>query len=231
MITVSEQSSLLRRCAHALQLGTWDRDDHYRIRRGSWMQTYAGQRIYPLDPRADEIHFDDICVGLARECRYGNQSRDFYSVGEHSVIVSNYVELLATERGWLPGEAHEAACEGLLHDAAEAYLGDIPRPLKRQRAMRGYCRIEARWWSALCERFDLHPTKESTDLVHEVDHRLLLDEIDALMIDPDMWVRAARYRNVVPLGAEIAAMSWEHAASAFSQRFLELGLDRDEASA
>lgn len=213
--------SLPRRVAYALRLGNWELDESNRIRRGSWLQTYSGVRVWPLDPRADEIHFDDVCVGLARECRYGNHAREFYSVGEHSVLVSQFCERLALERGWSRASARWVAGIGLLHDASEAYLGDIPRPLKRQRAMRGYRKLEAKWWTQICRRFDLFPTESAMALVHEVDNRLLLDEIDALLLDPDMWRRAGRYRGMQPLGAEIAALPWEQAAEVFAQRFDE----------
>jgi hypothetical protein len=84
---------------------------------GEYMLSAGGLRVYPLDPRPDEIHLDDIAHALSNICRFGGHCREFYSVAQHSVHVS---ELL---RG-VP------ALVGLLHDAAEAYLGDIIRPLK-----------------------------------------------------------------------------------------------------
>lgn len=213
--------TLLRSIASALRLGHWERDDHGRLRRGNWIQTSSGRKVYPLDPRADEIDYDDVCLGLAREWRFGNHCNE-YSVAHHSVLVSTYAEKLATERGWLPGEIHEVACEGLLHDAAEAYLGDIPRPLKRLRVMRGYVRAEKRWWPAICERFGLQPTRQSTALVKEVDTRVLIDEIRTLMPDPGMWVRDGRYVGVRGVGAHIEPMRWTQAADIFTQRFVEL---------
>lgn len=221
-VTVIEQDSVWRRAAAALHVGKWERDDRDRLRRGSWMQTYSGGKVWPLDPRADEIVFDDVCVGLAREWRYGNHVVHDYHVSTHSVLVSMYCERLATERGWLPGEVHEVACEGLLHDSPEAYLGDVPRPIKKQRVMRGYSRIESRWWRAICERFGLTPSRRSTELVKEVDTRILIDEIGALMRDPGMWWRAGRYAGVVGLGATIPELTWQQSADLFSRRFGEL---------
>src|ERR1051326_3899426 len=70
-------------------LAFWrERDDRGRRRRGTWIGTYSGARFWPRDPRAEEIHFDDLCVGLAREYRYGNQSHEPLSVAEHSVVVT-----------------------------------------------------------------------------------------------------------------------------------------------
>lgn len=224
-VLVIERDHWTRRLAHALQIGTWERDEHGRIRRGTWGQAYSGQAYYILDPRADEIHFADVCTGLAREPRYRGQTREFYSVAEHSVLVSRWCERLALQRGWLPGEIHEVACEGLFHDAPEAFIGDVARPLKKLRVMRGYKRIEARWWRATCERFCLAPTEASTALVEEVDKRIVLDEVEALLVDPDMWDRAGRTRGKAPLGARIEGLSWEGAAIAFAERFHELGLE------
>lgn len=225
VVVVIEQDSIWRRLAAALRIGKWERDELGRLREGAWSQAHSGQAYYALDPRANEIHFEDVCIGLSREARYRGQTREPMYVAEHCVLVSQWCERLATERGWLPGEVHEVACEGLLHDAAEAYIGDVARPLKRQRAMRGYRRIEKRWWRAICERFHLRPTEKSTALVEEVDGRIVLDEVEALFVDPDMWARAGRYRGRKPLGADIRAWSWEQAAISFAERYRELGLD------
>lgn len=221
---------LARTVASALGLGHWERDDLNRVRRGHWFQTYSGQKVYPLDPRVDETHYDDICMGLARECRYGNQAREFYSVAEHSVYVSIHVERIVREEnsGYLynsrnePRQFKRVALQALLHDAPEAFIGDMISPIKNMPEMRGYRRAEARWWDVICEKFELHPTPYSNDLVARVDARILADEIEALTLDPDMWVRAGKYVGLRPLGVDIIAMPWQQAADVFTQRFLEL---------
>ncbi len=217
---VAVHNPLARRVARFLRPGTWTVDQHGRIRKGDFCQTYSGEWVYPLDPRADEIHYDDGCVGLARECRYGNQSLDFYSVAEHSVIVSLFVERFARERGWSEYDVTHAAQEGLLHDLPEAWLGDIPRPMKRQREFRGYARLEEKWWRCTVERFGLRLTEASSALVKEVDNRILRDEIAVLLVNPE---RTRTWRlETEPLGAEIACLPWERAADVFSSRFREL---------
>jgi hypothetical protein len=109
-----------------------------------------------------------------------------------------------------------------VHDLPEAYLGDIPRPIKEQRVMRGYKKIEAKWWRATCERLSLRPTSKSSALVKEVDTRLLIDEIGSLMRDPGMWWRAGRYAGVDGLGASIPELTWQQSADLFARRFGEL---------
>ncbi|MDI1288693.1 MAG: hypothetical protein PSX37_01920 [bacterium] len=88
------------------------------LRIGDWMNTFTGQKFYPLDPRADEVHAPDIAKALSQICRYGGHTSQHYSVAEHCVLMSLAV-------------APEHALFALLHDATEAYVGDMVRPLKQ----------------------------------------------------------------------------------------------------
>ena len=82
------------------------------------MQTYMGGQFWPLDPRSEDVNIEDIAHSLALSCRFNGHCNEFYSVAQHSILVSEIV---------VPSEAMAA----LMHDATEAYLGDIVRPLKR----------------------------------------------------------------------------------------------------
>lgn len=134
-------------------------------RTGDWIQTYSGRCFWPLDPRPEEVEIADIAHALAMTCRYRGHCTRFYSVAEHSVLVSRHVPA-------------EHALWGLLHDAAEAYSADIPRPLKRELA--GWPDIEERILRAVCVRFGLPP--EEPDCVKAADAALLSDERAALMV-------------------------------------------------
>lgn len=90
----------------------------FNERVGDWIQSASGLQVYPLDPRPEEIRIGDIAHALSHVCRFAGHSRFFYSVAQHSVLAS----LAATPASALPA---------LLHDAAEAYMGDIARPWKR----------------------------------------------------------------------------------------------------
>lgn len=79
--------------------------------------TYTGGSVDVFDP--DDIALPDIAAGLAHTCRFGGHCRQYYSVAHHSLHVASE----------LPDGAPRLRAIGLLHDAAEAYLGDIPRPL------------------------------------------------------------------------------------------------------
>ena len=99
-------------------------------RRGDWIQTFTGKRFYPLDPRPEDINITDIAHALSNQCRFAGHVNQFYSTAQHSVLVSRL----------LP---REFALWGLLHDASEAYLMDIPSPFKYLPEMSTYRTFEA----------------------------------------------------------------------------------------
>ena len=96
-------------------------------RPGDWFQTYSGKKFYVLDPRPEDICIEDIAHSLSMLCRFNGHCEEFYSVAQHSVFVSEIVDSMVAP-AFSPPEARLCA---LLHDAAEAYLGDMIRPLKR----------------------------------------------------------------------------------------------------
>lgn len=172
--------------------------------RGDWMQTFTGRAFYPLDPRASEIDRLDIAHALAMQCRYNGHVQRFYSVAEHCVLLCDYVLEQARLR---PDEARDAAPEvrrlalwALLHDAGEAYVGDMVRPLKR--SMPDFCAAEDRIMTSIAVHFGL-PNARIPDEVHALDTRILLDERNALLSTPPRdWGL-----GVEPLGVTIRA--WE----------------------
>src|SRR5438128_5709421 len=109
--------------------------------RGDWMQTYTGRRFYPLAPAIEDVDLRDIAHSLAHQCRYAGHVDRFYSVAEHCVLLSRAVPA-------------EYALDALLHDAAEAYVVDVPRPLKRNLA--GYAEIEDRALSTILQALGVY---------------------------------------------------------------------------
>ncbi len=85
---------------------------------GDWIQTATGRQFYPLDPRPEDVCIEDIAHALSNVCRFAGHSAWHYSVAQHCVLASEYAP-------------PEYAIAALLHDAAEAYMGDIARPWKR----------------------------------------------------------------------------------------------------
>lgn len=175
------------------------------------MQTVCGERFYPLDPRADEIHLVDIAHGLAMTCRYGGHTRRFYSVAEHAVLVSHFVP-------------PAFALHGLLHDSAETYIGDMVRPLKHQPEMIEFRRAEAAIEERVAIRFGLTWDTFAVAEVKSVDDRILVDEIRALMKRPSLYMRGP-LGLLAPLGANIVGLEPEAAESAFLSRFAELSCE------
>lgn len=138
--------------------------DGYLPRLGDFMQTYTGRKFWPMDPRADEIDIRDIAHSLAMQCRYAGHCKRFYSVAEHSTLIAR----------WLVGRnGAETALWGLLHDASEAYLVDVPRPVKPY--LTGYKDAEALVMRRVCDRFGL--AREMPAAVHAADERILADEL------------------------------------------------------
>lgn len=119
----------------------------------SWILTRAGLRFDLSNPSADMIDTLDIAHSLSMQCRFNGHTAEFYSVAQHCLLVADLV----------PAEHQLVA---LLHDATEAYVGDLVRPLKH--GMREFCEtqgivslydhVEQRVWRAICTRFDL-PTE------------------------------------------------------------------------
>lgn len=118
------------------------------------MSTYSGKEFYPLDPNPEDISIIDIAHHLSNICRYGGACQTFYSVAQHSVICA--MEASYENKKW-----------ALLHDAPEAYIGDIIHPLKVTDQYETYREIEEKLMAAVCEKFGLEPIMPEE--VHEID--------------------------------------------------------------
>ncbi|MBI4701274.1 MAG: phosphohydrolase [Deltaproteobacteria bacterium] len=167
----------------------------------SWIQTFTGKQFFPLDARRADIDERDVAHALSLQCRFNGHCRAFYSVAEHSVRVSQI----------LPDPL---ALWGLMHDAAEAYLTDLPRPLKEQ--LPWFRQLEERLLGLIAERFELGwPMPEE---VAQADDRLLATEARDLMAPaPAPWGLRAE-----PLAEQIQPWSPRRAERRFLARFARL---------
>lgn len=171
--------------------------------RGDWMQTYTGRQFYPASPLPEEVDREDIAHALSLLCRYGGHVDRFYSVAEHCVLMSYAVP-----------EADALAA--LLHDATEAYVVDVPRPLKRM--LGAYRAMEQVVWLAIARHFGLPPDLPAS--VHEADDRICLTERDALMRRTrHAWHQDGRME---PLPVEITGWSPGDAERFYLDRLDEL---------
>ncbi|MBI2566041.1 MAG: phosphohydrolase [Candidatus Schekmanbacteria bacterium] len=167
----------------------------------SWIQTYTGKQFWPLDPRAEHVDIADIAHSLSLQCRFNGHCRSFYSVAEHCVRVSEIV-------------AAEHALWGLLHDAGEAYLADLPRPIKGR--LDAYGRLEDRVLAKIAEAFGLSWPIPAD--VHRADDILLATESRDLMAAPPApWGLREQ-----PLAATIDPKPPEDAERAYLERFARL---------
>ena len=168
-----------------------------------WMCTFSGVQYFPANPRVEDVRIVDIAHHLARLCRFtGAIKPEHYSVAEHSVHVSHTVP-------------PEHAFAGLMHDAPEAYMNDVNRPLKR--SLPDYKRIEQLNWAVIAEKFGLPP--ELPPEVHEADVAVFFTE-QALLLPP----MPARDEHDAKARApvEILSLGPNAAERLFLTRFYEL---------
>lgn len=192
-------------------------------RLGDWMETRSGLRFYPLDPAVEDVDPEDIAHALGMLCRYNGHVRKFYSVAEHCVLMSRWVQDETGDR--------DAALWALLHDAPEAYVGDMIRPLKR--SMPDYVLAENAVMAAIASRFGLEHTVTKSwrgqiiridgppVIVKHADNRILLTERRALMADsPNRWA----VDDLEPLPVQVVGWGPAEARWAYRNRLIELGV-------
>lgn len=169
-------------------------------RKAAYITTYRG-RFYPFAPTPEDVNIEDIAHSLAMQCRYAGHGRRFYSVAEHCVHIAR----------WLEPMGRDVALAGLLHDATEAYLVDVPRPIKAH--LPGYKEAEAAIWLVIADAFDLDRVLPT--VVHVVDSRIIADEMAQNLheVDPN-------YTD--PLGVRLEFWSPDIAKMYFLDSFRKL---------
>ncbi|KPA91053.1 hypothetical protein PF66_02391 [Pseudomonas asplenii] len=168
--------------------------------------THTGKSFDVLAPQVDMIDPRDISHALAHLCRWNGYTRVFYSVAQHSCMVADLV----------PPEFKLAA---LLHDATKAYIGDLPRPIKR--AMPEYQRMEHVLWLRICQRFDL-PLAVTTVLPDPIKHadQVALATEHRDLLPPDTAISDA-LSNIEPQVERIRPWSATEARLTFHQRLMD----------
>jgi len=135
----------------------------------AWIETFTGKKFHILNPQPEEICIRDIAHALSNQCRWTGHVRQFYSVAEHSIHVS-----------YLSGETSIERLSGLMHDASEAYLSDLARPVKHCTPIgTSYFDVENNIMLAIAKKFQFcwpPPPK-----VKDADNILLYAEKETLM--------------------------------------------------
>jgi len=167
------------------------------------VSTKSGRRVALLNPSPSQIVIGDIAHGLAHQCRFNGQTSKFYSVAQHSVLVASI----------LPRELRLA---GLLHDASEAYLGDVVQPLKD--LLPEYQAIEENFCKVLSMRFGVN--LQYNDAIRHADLVVLATERRDLMpMDMADWSSIA---GITPMSRTIKPMTPEAASAQFMEMFFTL---------
>ena len=130
------------------------------------IRTFSGRYMSVFEPTLDMIDVEDIAHALSHICRWGGHVPRFYSVGEHSVHCADLIN------------DQSQAFEALMHDASEAYLVDVPRPIKHK--LCEYKTIEDNLMKLIAEKFGFkYPLSEEVKIIDNV---LLQMEWDGIVI-------------------------------------------------
>lgn len=142
----------------------------------AWIQTHSGRKFHVFRPSVEEVDFQDIARSLSQTCRFNGHTKRFYSVAEHSVVVAKTTQQLGTG-------APRLILQALLHDAAEAYLSDIPTPVKIH--LPEMVGIENRILSVIMNKYDLpFPLHQK---IHLADIAVLLVEKKEVLNNYMYW--------------------------------------------
>lgn len=169
----------------------------------TWILTWSGKRFDLFEPKPEMIDTRDIAHALGTIARFNGHTKEHYTVAQHSVLVANLVT-----------KEHEL--QALLHDATEAYIGDMVRPLKE--CMPAFREVEARIWTAICARF--HIAEDLPECVKQADLVALATERRDLMpAHSATWECLA---GVQPLEARIKLWAPHVARWHFHERLMGL---------
>jgi len=168
---------------------------------GGWITTYTGNRFCFTDPKPEQVHIEDIAHHLSLICRFTGAVKSFYSVADHSIRVA----------GIVPDELKLSA---LLHDAAEAYTGDISRPVKYSHKLET---TEKAVMEVIARKYNIDPYNP---IVREADNKLLATEARDLMPNMTGWAKLPE-----PLSMTIEPASSHVAEIYFMFLFRKLGGD------
>ena len=171
---------------------------------GDWLQTWTGRKFYVLDPRPEDFDIRDVAHSLSNQCRYAGHVDKFYSIAEHCVLLHDHVL----------SEDKALAYNLLMHDGAEAYYLDIPRPIKNNMPgiKEAMAIVDSMYSRVFSLRDDLH------GVVNEYDKRIVIDEKQQLM-NHHGNVEWHNYNNLDALGIEVKCWSPSDAKTEFLTRY------------
>jgi len=198
-----------------------------------WIETRSGVRFSLSSPRPEDVRIEDVAHGLALLCRYNGQCDRFYSVAEHSVLCACLAK-------WC-GESADMRMACLLHDAAEAYIGDFSGPLKDQLRDWGVPELdllEDRMMLVVLQGLGLdrvYPLYTGDGgVVQRMDRAVFAGEEARIMASrgdwiPSDWPQPPSERDWIPtamIGRDLGE-SWERAEAAFLRHYCDIRMEMD----
>ena len=179
-------------------------------KKNSWLQTATGRRVSVLDPQPEEIFIEDIYPAISKQCRFNGHCDIFYSVAQHCVLGSELAE------EWY---SKDIAKEFLLHDATEAYMGDLIRPVKVM--IPEFGTVEARFWRAISNKFNL--SYEHTKECQYLDNVMVTWEKRDMLPNSETWPNLP---DITPMKLpKIQSWSWQNAEWEWKERYKKLFLE------
>lgn len=183
--------------------------------KGGWMITSSGKQFYPLDPETEKIDIKDIAHSLSLQCRWAGHVKCFYSVAQHSYYVAEWIEEYCKSTN--NPNYKKCALVGLLHDASESYLVDLPRPIKNYSELGTlYKQIEGPLQTIIYDKYILSVDSPYCyisigmgRLLHDADNAILRAEARDLMPPPPgEWnidnQTPAWSKEIIPIGPDFA---------------------------
>lgn len=170
-----------------------------------------GTKLSLTKPDTKVMNIENIANALSMQCRFNGQISRFYSVAQHCLLVSEIAEKADSSHAFV----------GLMHDATEAYIGDLSSPIKQM--LPDYQKLETLIWKKLCQRYEL-PTQLPKE-IHIYDHIALITEASQLQ-KGNTW--KTWYPELEPSDHFIIPLNPPEAAKAFIERFKELTLPQVE---
>lgn len=166
----------------------------------SKIETHTGRLVDPFAMSADGVNVTDIAHALSNICRYGGHCSRHYSVAEHSLYVARWLER--------EGKSCDVVLAGLMHDASEAYLGDIPNPIKRSKQFKDVREADKTLMFVIAEVIGFPWPCEDVD---EADFAVFACEAQVLTNGKGSWLSEKLYSDVLRIstskpGRELIAM-------------------------
>ncbi len=158
--------------------------------RGNYITTFSGGKFWPLDPHADEVLIADIAHAESNICRFNGHSKQHYSVAQHSLVISYLLEHVGL------------GLAGLLDDAPEVYLCDIPSPMKVLPFMDEMRMHQDKIGQVICHKFNISLTEDQHKLIKIADISAFCAEASLMMnsywrvklnVQPEYYRKAMRF--------------------------------------